>query len=169
MTMRIVWDQYKDWIGQLIRISIRITDSTVIDKDGILYSIDPESYNVILLSREDDGSRYLAVHVTAKAVEKMIRLDDTFSVKLNDLEIKELKTISLSSDHIIRRKKHICNILKERRVDVSVDDASGRIEILGGQVLVEPPYDASNFSGENEIVLRRIRCLVTAESIADRS
>ena len=138
----------EDMIGRTVRVAIK--DGR--EKDGILYCIDPETRDVILISIKDkkaivvQGRSVRHVSVLNKEEKPYITVDAMMSTK------KE-------TDDDTSQKQKIIDILKKNRIPVQ-ENEDGDLSVFGNALTIRSPYRADNCIGSNEIILRRVQDLL---------
>ena len=136
---------------------------------GWVYTIDPVS-NAIVIAKENvenaaekhDSDPRSIVFVMSKAVKKL-RVMETAKQEpewLQNFAVK--KQQHFTDDELQKRKTNVIEWLNKNRVPILDDSKENEVvKVLGGLV-IEPPYDADSCKGTNEIVLERIRKLISS-------
>jgi RNase P/RNase MRP subunit p29 len=139
------WDvsRYSDLIGRTVRVAI----SDGREKDGVLYCVDPETRDVILILAKD--RKAIAIH--GHAVRHVRVLDKEIRITV-DAMIKEKKETG-------NEKQQTLDILKRNRIPVQ-ENKDGHLSAFEGALTIKPPYRAEDCIGSNEIILRRVQDLL---------
>jgi len=136
----------EDMIGRTVRVAIK--DGR--EKDGVLYCIDPETRDVILISIKEkkaivvQGRSVRHVSVLNKEEKPYVTVDTMMSTKNEE-----------TIDAISQKQKTI-DILKKNRIPVK-ETEDGDLRVFGDELTICSPYLADNCSGSNEIILRRVQ------------
>ena len=149
---------------------------------GLVYAVDPETFNIVLCSLSEQTSNDVA--------SRAVRLSIVFAHAVQDItEDLSFAALSLADVHLISRTRlatwatpaatdsdypavrlqRLCSLLDRYRLPYTKLAAeSGRtvVEIFGS-LRIEPPYAASSCVCVNELVLSRIQELVSSLDAAD--
>ena len=137
---------------------------------GWVYTIDPVSLTIVIAKNIDENdvdtqdipdSRPI-VFVMSKAVKELRVLETTSTEPkwLQKFAVKEQQ--NFTNDELQKRRANLVDWLNKNRVPIIDDSAESKIvKVLGGLV-IEPPYDMDSCKGTNEIVLNRIRKLISS-------
>ena len=133
---------------------------------GWVYTIDPVSLTIVIAKDDDtnaDSNEFdprTIVFVLSQAVQQLRVIDTTRK------EPEWLQTFALkqrhkyTEDELQNRKAKLIEWLHKNRVPI-LDSDEDAVQVVGGLV-IEAPYDIDSCKGTNEIVLERIRKLISS-------
>jgi gem associated protein 6 len=157
-------------LQSLVHRFVHITLSEGEELHGWVYTIDPVSHTIVIakdIDKNDSETQDISdlrpiVFVMSKAV-KALRVVETTRTEPKWLEtfaVKEQQ--NFTNDELHKRKANLVDWLNKNRVPILDDSAESKlVKVLGGLV-IEPPYDVDSCKGTNEIVLNRIRKLISS-------
>lgn len=140
---------------------------------GWVYTVDPVSHTIVIAKDRDvsdheklgcDSS--LVVFVMRKAVRELRILETTRKEPEWLKNFAEKEKQDYTDEELQKRRASLIDWLNKNRVPI-IDDSpeSEVVKVLGGLV-IEPPYDVDSCKGTNEIVLDRIRKLISSMPVA---
>ena len=138
-------ERYEETIGRTVRVATK--DGK--EKDGILYCIDPETGDVILIVINEkkaivvQGHAVLHISVLDKEEKAHLTVDANMTTK------KKVKN----------DKQRTIDILKKNRIPVQ-ENEDGDLRVFGDALTISSPYLSENCVGSNEIILRRVQDLL---------
>eukprot|EP00039_Didymoeca_costata_P015428 m.262588 g.262588 ORF g.262588 m.262588 type:complete len:182 (+) comp16222_c1_seq34:983-1528(+) len=149
------------------KVLVKQVDGT--KRTGVVFTIDPESYTMILLQQKDEGDEEGKVSSVScnilfgtSIVSYQIRGDSNPTCQASadalDNKIKKGTNPSTVSRNHERGNdlSRTLSWLQENRVDAAVEDDKETISIMKGVAWISPPYDYSCVRSENEMVLARV-------------
>jgi gem associated protein 6 len=157
-------------LHNLVHCFVHITLSEGEELQGWVYTIDPVSHTIVIA--KDDEKSYADEHdisdsrpivfVMSKAIKELRVVETTREEPkwLQNFAVKEQQ--NFTDDELQKRKANVVEWLHKNRVPILDDSAETKlVNVLGGLV-IEPPYDVDSCKGTNEIVLDRIRKLISS-------
>jgi len=151
-------------------VHITTVDGTV--HNGHVYTIDPVSSTIVLLTYENDSSSAVdclskmrqAELVLGHAVHRIdILEDDCIDCSADmDLLFKSSSDMTLTKEALCKRQERLRLWLTENRFPVEISAIQPDVISVGGDILlIHPPYCPENCLSTNEIILSRIQSLIT--------
>ncbi|KAF0703667.1 Aste57867_7566 [Aphanomyces stellatus] len=125
---------------------------------GALFSIDPESGNVILFQCDDDTP-------TDKVRTQTVMAHAIASIEVDE-EGMDIATLRRRLDQTGAGKANtltpdtVQRFLHERCIDSRVDAATQNLIVFGGAATITPPYDEYSVCARNDLVLQRLATLL---------
>jgi gem associated protein 6 len=167
------FDDYRELspekLHNLVHCFVQIILSEGEKLQGWVYTIDPVSHTIVIAKDDDenDDERHASdtrsiVFVMSKAVKDLRILETTRKEPewLKNFAVKEQQ--NFTDDELQKRKANLIEWLNKNRVPILDSSTETKVvEVLGGLV-IEPPYDVDSCKGTNEIVLERIRKLISS-------
>eukprot|EP00939_MAST-03C_sp_MAST-3C-sp1_P003485 g3485.t1 len=154
------WKDYAGWIGKYVRV-VQIDGDEI---DGVLYCIDPETKNVIVLRQDSAANTYFASVVLSHALRHIQVLDRDKTHTVHDLDsrvhVSESGENTASSKRIEERKSAILELLTKHRLPACYQKETRTIGILEGLVSIRAPFRPSDCTGTNTSVLIQVRKLI---------
>ena len=155
-------DQLRKYVGYFVELTLCEGEK----QQGWVYTIDPVSYSIVIAKHTEENSTNSKpiVIVMANAIKQLRVIETTEAqpVWLNDFAVKKAHTYT--EEELQKRKASVIEWLDKNRVPI-VENSNGggreSVHVIGGLV-VEPPYNAESCQGTNEIVLERVRKLISA-------
>ena len=169
------FDDYRklspEQLHSLVHRFVHITLCEGEELQGWVYTIDPVSLTIIIAKNieekndaetQDISDARPIVFVMTKAVKKFRVLETTSTEPewLQKFAVKEQQ--NFTDDELQKRRANLVDWLNKNRVPILDDSTESKnVKVIGGLV-IEPPYDMDSCKGTNEIVLNRIRKLISS-------
>ncbi|XP_028676349.1 gem-associated protein 6 [Erpetoichthys calabaricus] len=128
---------------------------------GWLFTVDPVSANIVLVSFEPDGKASI-VTVMGHAVETVEVLNegsDAISNRLVSL-FMPVAPQKHSKEELESKKRSLKEWLEKNHIPVSEQGNSPETLCVAGVLKIDAPYRAEDCSGANEIILSRVQNLI---------
>ena len=157
-------------LHSLVHRFVHITLFEGEELQGWIYTIDPVSLTVVIaknIDKNDAETQDISdsrpiVFVMSKAIKELRVLETTNTEPkwLQKFAVKEQQ--NFTNDELQKRRANLVDWLNKNRVPILDDSAESKNVTVVGGLVIEPPYDIDSCKGTNEIVLNRIRKLISA-------
>lgn len=127
---------------------------------GWVYTIDPVSETIVLLTFQDD--RLQMSMVMGHSVRSITVTNEDTKTHEKDIEslFRPKEVQNLSDDELEARKNKLKSWLLKNRLPVSVTGNNGDVLSVSDALFIEPPYGSDHCRSTNEIILGRIQGLI---------
>ncbi|XP_012271829.1 gem-associated protein 6 isoform X2 [Orussus abietinus] len=142
--------EFQGYVNKKVIVTAR--DSSV--HTGIVYTVDPVSESVVLVTSEENSELRLKV-ILGHAVETIEVSSEPGRIIP---ELFAAPTIKMSQPELAERKRAVKELLSNNRFPVEEENDVLRIK---GVLSIEPPYVPASCICTNEIILRRIQSLLS--------
>ncbi|XP_078714863.1 gem-associated protein 6 [Lampetra fluviatilis] len=154
---------------ELLHKHVRVCADEGVQREGWVYTVDPVSASIMLVTRPSPGSPELTLctvmgHAVRSVVETQAPGGDAAAATsecpsmLFRPAARHLP--SLGAEEVASRRQALLVWL--RRNHVPVEERGDELLVAGGALSVAPPYGPDDCSSANEIILERVRRLVQA-------
>ncbi|CAG8584603.1 11678_t:CDS:2 [Acaulospora morrowiae] len=148
---------YNELLGTLVTVKL----STGKTLEGYLYNVDPVTFTIILLQAENFDtdsplSGYKVLVVMSHAVAEFKVNDEVEAIPrhlLDSIVAKKVEDYSIDSEKMRQRKERLISLFTSATNDSTIH--------IMDCAHIAPPYVDSSVECENEIVLKRVKDMMT--------
>ncbi|XP_067943780.1 gem-associated protein 6-like [Watersipora subatra] len=127
--------------------------------EGWVYTIDPVTHTWVLMNPDGEGPELQLVMNRAVTKTQVVEDNSPENVLLMFKNYEKPKKVEVGYDELVKRKDAVCRWFTINRIPVVKDEEI--ISVANGVVSIEPPYDEESCYSSNEIILARVRTLLT--------
>jgi len=148
---------WKNLVYQIVEVTTEDGQSHI----GAVYTVDPVSETVVLVTENNEGDLQLNVVMghAVQSTEVRGECEAGLREKMEKL-FKPAALLQLSKDELGKRKTQLRSWLLKNRIPIEVCADNEEVLSISDVLFIEPPYSVTNCRSTNEIVLGRVQGLI---------
>ncbi|KAG9298339.1 hypothetical protein G9A89_002827 [Geosiphon pyriformis] len=135
--------------------------------DGYLYNIDPTTFTILLLKGEFSESKnpneFKIFAIMNHAIDKLQVKSTEDSIQketLDSLINTRIEEFAVDSEEMQQRKKSVISLFESNRIPVKYSLKDPTLHIME-RAHINPPYVSDSISCDNEIILKRVKEMIS--------